>query len=367
MKKNVTYNPQTRMYTWKNGREKRQLNERELDEQVFQTARLINAALMAKIHTVEWTPAILANKTLKRAMFANWYGLGNPTTWTRILRGLGLEKADWGIDLGYTFSGIVGGKTKDYGVPYSITEVFTSVYRLHSLLPEELHLKRLDKKSEVNAVPFANTRNEKSYQYMANYDLKDLFYSFGTQHPGQLVLNNFPKFMQQLEIPGLPNMDLALVDIIRDRERGVPRYNQFRRGIGLKPIQRYEDFFMDGQAKDERQREILKKFRTVYGVDEKGNDNVEAIDLLVGTSAEEVRPKNFGFGETMFQIFIVMASRRLMTDRFFTENYNSRYYTKFGIKWIDDEGWMHKVILRHMPQLAPHLRGLETAFNPWNP
>ena len=26
------------------------------DERLFQTARLINAALMAKIHTVEWTP-----------------------------------------------------------------------------------------------------------------------------------------------------------------------------------------------------------------------------------------------------------------------------------------------------------------------
>jgi hypothetical protein len=33
------------------------------DEQLFQIARLINAALMAKIHTVEWTPAILGHPT----------------------------------------------------------------------------------------------------------------------------------------------------------------------------------------------------------------------------------------------------------------------------------------------------------------
>ena len=28
------------------------------DEELFQHARLVNAALMAKIHTVEWTPAL---------------------------------------------------------------------------------------------------------------------------------------------------------------------------------------------------------------------------------------------------------------------------------------------------------------------
>ena len=37
-------------------------------------ARLINAALMAKIHTVEWTPAIIAHPTTKFGMRANWYG-----------------------------------------------------------------------------------------------------------------------------------------------------------------------------------------------------------------------------------------------------------------------------------------------------
>ena len=45
------------------------------DERLFLTARLVNSALMAKIHTVEWTPGILANPVLERAMHANWYGI----------------------------------------------------------------------------------------------------------------------------------------------------------------------------------------------------------------------------------------------------------------------------------------------------
>ena len=44
-------------------------------DQIFDKARLVNCALMAKIHTIEWTPAILAHPTLKIAMNANWWGL----------------------------------------------------------------------------------------------------------------------------------------------------------------------------------------------------------------------------------------------------------------------------------------------------
>ena len=369
MKKHVSRDEKNNKWIWKNGKEVKSLNDKELDDQIFHTARLINTAILAKIHTVEWTPAILPNKTLKKAMYTNWYGAANPQTWSKLLKHIpGFNKTDWfsGTNSGYMIGGIVGDKTNNHGVPFSITEEFTSVYRLHSLLPENLNFKRLSDKNKIESVAFTDTRNEKSYPIMANYDLKDLYYSFGTQLPGQLVLNNFPKFMQELTIPGHGTMDLGMVDIIRDRERGVPRYNQFRRAIGLKPITSYRDFFPANKPLDERQKGIIEKFNRVYGKDDDGKDNVEMIDLLVGTLGEEVRPKNFGFGETQFQIFILMASRRLMADRFFTENYRKEYYTKSGLNWIDDEGTLSKVILRHMPELRPQLKGLETAFLPWN-
>ncbi|WP_413289204.1 peroxidase family protein [Bdellovibrio sp. HCB337] len=368
LKKNVTYDAKSKMFTWKNGKDVKVLDEKGLDEQLFQTARLINAAILAKIHTVEWTPGILANDTLKIAMNANWYGLANPNAWTKMIKRIpGLNKTDWfgGTKSGYLIGGIVGDKTDNFGVPYSITEEFTSVYRLHSLLPETLELKKAGSPTVTEAVPFAESRNDKSYAMMENHKLGDLYYSFGTQLPGQLVLNNFPLFMQNFTVPGHGSMDLGMVDVLRDRERGVPRYNQFRRGINLKPIKSYRDFFPPNKQLDDRQMAVLEKFNRVYGKDSVGNDNVEAIDLLVGTLAEEVRPKNFGFGETMFQIFILMASRRLMADRFFTVNYTPEYYTKAGLAWIDDEGTLGQVIVRHMPELKKNVQGLETAFLPW--
>ena len=45
------------------------------DQELYDKARLVNAALMAKIHTVDWTPAIIAHPTTVLALRTNWYGL----------------------------------------------------------------------------------------------------------------------------------------------------------------------------------------------------------------------------------------------------------------------------------------------------
>ena len=59
--------------------------------------------------------------------------------------------------------------------------------------------------------------------------MADLFYSFGRAHPGAITLHNFPNFLRALNAgPTARSIDLATIDILRDRERGVPRYNAFR-------------------------------------------------------------------------------------------------------------------------------------------
>jgi hypothetical protein len=78
----------------------------------------------------------------------------------------------------------------------------------------------------------------------------------------------------------------------------------------------------------------------------------------------ETPPKGFGFSDTAFRIFILMASRRLNSDRFFTTDYNATVYTQVGLDWIDDNT-MSTVLLRHYPALAPALRGTRNTFAPW--
>ena len=45
------------------------------DDQIYAKAKLINAAILAKIHTLEWTCAIVSHPVVKIAMKANWSGL----------------------------------------------------------------------------------------------------------------------------------------------------------------------------------------------------------------------------------------------------------------------------------------------------
>ena len=321
------------------------------DARVFNVARLINAAVIAKIHTIEWTPAILPNRTLNAALNANWYGL-----MTNLLRSRERRKTVAEVDLRHPeLGGVVGNPIDKHGVPFSLTEEFVEVYRLHSLLPEAIELRRYRDDSVIERVPMPMTRQAGSSRLSGRVSMTDLLYSFGKQPAGALELNNFPRFLQELSVPGHPVLDLGAIDILRARERGVPRYNEFRRQLLLKPIRTFRDLTDDDEQ--------LSRLEAVYGGD------VEALDLLIGTLAEQSpsrRPTNFGFGETLFQIFILNATRRLQADRFYTTCYNAETYTKEGLDWIDAAD-LRTVLLRHHPELLDTgLENIRNAFEPWD-
>lgn len=320
------------------------------DARLFNVARLVNAACIAKIHTIEWTPAILPNPALNVAMNANWFGL-----LTNMFRRGKARKTLTEIKIANPeLGGVVGDPVDKHGRGFGLTEEFVEIYRMHSLLPETLHLRRRDG-GAAQEVPFQVTRQRGSARLTQQHSMADLFFSFGNQHPGQLVLNNYPRFMQELSIPGNPFFDMGTVDIVRARERGVPRYNEFRRQLGLNPISRFEDLADDAA--------LVEKLKTVYGRDPA---DVEKLDLMIGTLSEGHRPTNFGFGETMFQIFIINATRRLQADRFYTDCFTEEVYTAEGLRWIDAVD-LKTVLLRHHPELADTgLANIGNAFEPWD-
>src|SRR5690606_20849743 len=47
------------------------------DEEIYQAGRLVVSAMIAKIHTIEWTTQLLYDEPLFRGMNANWFGLFN--------------------------------------------------------------------------------------------------------------------------------------------------------------------------------------------------------------------------------------------------------------------------------------------------
>jgi predicted TIM-barrel fold metal-dependent hydrolase len=178
--------------------------------------------------------------------------------------------------------------------------------------------------------------------------MDDLLYSFGRSHPGALTLHNFPTHLQQLQRADGELVDLAAIDVLRVRERGVPRYNEFRRLFRLKPASSFEQL-TDNPA-------WAQELREIYG-------DVERVDLVIGLLAEP-KPPGFGFSDTAFRVFILMASRRLESDRFFTRDFRPQIYTEAGIAWVK-ANTMRTVLLRHFPSLEPALRGVANPFAPW--
>lgn len=309
------------------------------DDDLFDHARLINAALLAKIHTVEWTPAIVAHPTIKVAMRANWWGL----EMERLSRLVGRLSSD------EVLSGIPGSPTDHHGVPYAITEEFVAVYRMHPLLPDDLSFRAVEDNQVLLQTTFPEVAFQKARRTLEKVGFANALYSFGTQHPGAVTLHNFPKSLQRLTDPDNILNDVGAIDLLRIRERGVPRYNDFRELLHKPRLHSFD------QLSDNR--EWLAQLRHVYA------DDIDSVDLMIGLYAEPL-PPGFGFSDTAFRIFILMASRRLKSDRFFTTDFTSRVYTQTGMNWIADNTFS-TVLLRHVPSLGPALGRIDNAFAPW--
>ncbi len=311
------------------------------DQQIFVKARLITAALVAKIHTVEWTCAIIPHPIIKTGMNANWNGL---------LEG-DLQDAIGFIDDSEILGGIIGSKADHHAAPYSLTEEFVAVYRMHPLMPDEVVFKSLATGRAVETVTLEAMSGKRAPNIAERVTMPDQFYSFGVAHPGALTLHNYPKTLQNLRRDDGERLDLAAVDIFRDRERGVPRYNQFRKLFHKDPVKSFDEL-TDNPA-------WRKQIKEVY------NGDLDKVDLMTGLYAEPL-PSGFGFSETAFRVFILMASRRLKSDRFFTDDWRPEVYTEFGLDYVKKNS-MLTVLRRHFPQLAPALEGVENAFHPWKP
>ena len=187
---------------------------------------------MAKIHTVEWTPAILAHPTLQIAMQRQLVGPGDGAACRRLVGRISSSEI---------ISGIPGSPTDHHGVPYSMTEEFVAVYRMHPLLPDELSFR-----SVATTLGAADDLPPRSHlrargRRLQRISFTDAMYSFGTMHPGAITLHNYPKALQRLtDLDGILN-DVARDRHPADRERGVPRYNEFRELLHKPRLQRFEE------------------------------------------------------------------------------------------------------------------------------
>lgn len=310
------------------------------DERVYQTARLIVAALIAKIHTVEWTPAILGTDVIDIGLNTNWNGPPAHDWLTR----LGIWLVDSHASVG------IPKTTPDHdGVPYSLTEDFVTVYRMHPLLPDDYRFVDHRTGAALGNRGFPDIQGAMADVELRKFGLENTLYSFGLSYPGAITLHNYPRSLQKFERNG-ELIDMSVVDLVRTRRRGVPRYNDFRAGLHKPRIKHWEELCENTES--------VRRMKEIYR-------NVDEVDTMVGLFAE-TPPAGFGFSDTAFRIFILMASRRLQSDRFLTVDFRPEIYSPFGMDWIASNG-MTSIILRHCPDLAGILPRTASAFAPWRP
>jgi hypothetical protein len=432
------------------------------DEELFQVARLVVAAEIAKIHTTEWTTQLLYDEPMFLGMNANWNGLlekDNPVS--KLLEKIVVNhlakspdetKANQFYSVFASGAGIFGlgshryedrpgiirdslhkkdiwdlrnpehvnGGTNHFGSPFNFPEEFTTVYRLHPLLPDLLEFRELQTPNLVSKkIPVVSTFRDKATQAMTDGGLGNWALSMGRQRLGLLTLQNHAQFLQNLDLPRLQSetnkIDIAALDLIRDRERGVPRFNEFRRQYGLTQLTSFDDFInkWEKDKKEQNDQKILVGIlREVYGqhkcdsskviTDAQLNpdgsaindclghpngtmvDNIEDVDTVVGWLSEFTRPHGFAISETQFHVFILNASRRLFSDRFFTSSFRPEFYSTLGHQWVMNNGpdgkqWeadlsnghkvevspLKRIMLRTMPELSEQLAGVVNVFDPW--
>ncbi len=417
-------------------------------DELFEVARLVVAAEIAKIHTTEWTPQLLYNEPLYLGMNANWNGLlganggavsdalskivthsfgksqdaQTATQWYSVFASgpgiFGLGSRVKGYDI--TKPEFTNAGVNHFGSPFNFPEEFVTVYRLHPLIPDLLEYRDLrDPNKIAGKVPVIETFEGKATAAMRSRGVANWALTLGRQRLGLLMLNNHPQFMQNITIPRLQSesgkLDIAALDLIRDREHGVPRFNEFRRQYGLRQLTSFDDFkdpLETNPAARQDQSEMAATLREVYGqhvcdaskliTDAQKNpdgscindclghpdgtlvDNVEDVDTVVGWLAESARPHGYAISETQFVVFILNASRRLFSDRFFTSSFRPEFYTTLGVDWVTHNGpgpeMMEKgepnghkqpvspfkrLLLRTIPELQPELASVVNVFDPW--
>jgi hypothetical protein len=410
------------------------------NDELFEIARLVVSAEIAKIHTIEWTPQLLYDEPLQIGMNANWSGVfkdepiasevtrrivrkladsSNSKLANQFFSALAAGPGIFGAGSDRPYPAGINDGPNHFGTPFNFPEEFVSVYRLHPLMPDMIEYREMSDPNRIaKHVPVIDTFRGKATQKMREGGLSNWALSMGRQRLGLLELNNHPQFLQNLDIrPRFDvTLDVAALDIIRDREHGVPRFNEFRRQIGLRQLTSFDDFIdktlpADSSARKEQESNATT-LREVYGTHrcdakkvitsaqlDKDNkpindclgqpngsmvDNVEDVDITVGFLGEPVRPHGYAISETQFQIFILNASRRLFSDRFFTSSFRPEFYTQFGVDWVMNNGPdgtvmedgepnghrqevlpMKRVLLRVMPELKDELKLVVNAFDPW--
>ena len=145
-------------------------------------------------------------------------------------------------------------------------------------------------------------------------------------------------------------VNLAALDILRDRERGVPRYNDFRALLDMPRIERFADLTADP--------ELAREIEAIYGGD------IDKVNTLVGCLAETPSARLCLQRHRLSHLHpdgVAAAEKRPLL----TTDFTPEIYTEEGMRWVMDTTFTD-VLRRHFPAIASAPHADKSPFSPWD-
>ena len=144
-------------------------------------------------------------------MNTNWWGLVGESL-TKMLGRISKTSE--------VISGIPGSGADQFGVPYSLTEEFVSVYRMHSLIPDNIAFFDAEDGEHKSTFPVEETLFKHAQTLFKHaqdpldngVSFADAFYSFGINYAGAITNSNYPNFLRNLTTPDGLHRDMGTVD-----------------------------------------------------------------------------------------------------------------------------------------------------------
>ncbi|HVE12528.1 MAG TPA: caleosin family protein [Elusimicrobiota bacterium] len=391
----------------------------EQDDWLYWRARTITSGENAGDHTHDWTEMLLPGAVTKLGMEIDYFGLLGrnfkkwwyPKMWMHRAFGWLLKK-----DI---LSGLPGSPVQRWSAPYDLGQTFLKVYRMRELMRDSYRVWALESGQKRADIRLKDMQGVHTRRALAAHPVVDWIYSAGLQHPGDLLLNNVTTELQHLSTMDGREVDMTLMDLLRDDERGFPRYNAYRRALHLpyprsmleltggdwELAQRLDKFYrrylkemhVKGEHVRRHRMELAARFKALYAEQHKVDvsaapepneqelfllspepteqevaaapeptdlEVVESVHAHVGLRASPRMP-GMVLSVDAYIIFTLNAPDRFAANRFLSEQFNFETYGEVGINRVMNFDFK-TLLLRHWPQLELALDGKASGYAPFN-